>query len=119
MENTFDDVSSRVGDSFSELRDELAQRTQEIRDAIHSFVDERPLAAVGIAFGVGYIVSGALFSRTTMRLASFGGRFLVGNALRQLVLGVGGGLLATTLGGRHDGHAHEERGGNGSENRQI
>lgn len=118
MENRFDDVTSRVGDSITELRDELAQRTQQIRDAIHSFVDERPLAAVGIAFGVGYLVSGALFSRATMKVAGVGGRFLVGNALRQLVLGVGGGLLASTLGGREDGQARAER-GNGNENRQI
>jgi hypothetical protein len=117
MENTFDEVTSRANDSFTELREELSQRTQEIRDKMHNFVDERPLAAVGVAFGVGYLLSGALFSRATMKVAGMGGRFFLGNALRQLVLGVGGGLLADTLGRHEDGHAHES--GNGNQNRHI
>lgn len=43
--------------------DELEQRVQSTRDRVHDFnehavqfIQERPAAALGIAFGVGYIV---------------------------------------------------------------
>lgn len=100
MDNRFDDVASRVGDNMSVMRDELAQRAEEIRAAVHDYVDRQPLVSVGVAFGIGYLLSGALFSRATMRVARFGGRFFLGNALRQLALGAGSGLLASALGER-------------------
>lgn len=99
MENTFDDVKNRVGDNYDEIRQELSQRTQEIRDAVNGYVDEHPLTAVGIAFGVGYLLSGALFSRATMKVATVGGRFVVGSFLKNLIAGVGPGMLFGSLGG--------------------
>jgi hypothetical protein len=95
METPSPDVGTQVGDSINQLRDRLVGRTQEIRDAVDSFVEERPLASVGIAFGVGYLLSGALFSRTTFRVAHLGARVAFGGLLRQLVLGTGAALLAT------------------------
>jgi ElaB/YqjD/DUF883 family membrane-anchored ribosome-binding protein len=116
MNNTLDEARDRVGDNFNELRDELTQRTQEIRDTVYGYVDEHPLAAVGIAFGVGYLLSGALFSRTTFKVASLGGRFVLGGVLKNLVAGIGPGML---FGG---GEGREEMGsrpstGNGNANR--
>jgi hypothetical protein len=100
MENTIDDVTKRVGENFEEIRDQLSERTQELRETVGNFVDEQPLAAVGIAFGVGYLLSGALFSRTTFKAASIGGKFVLGGFLKQLVGGIGPGILAAALSGR-------------------
>ena len=91
MENTMDDVKQRVGENFEGVREELGERVQEIRDTVNNYVDANPLAAVGIAFGVGYLLSGALFSRTTFKAASIGGRFALGGLLKQLVAGIGPG----------------------------
>jgi hypothetical protein len=118
MENTMDEVHSRVSENFDEVRRELSERTQELRDTIASFVDERPLQAVGIAFAAGYLLSGALFSRTTARIAGLGGRVMVGGLVRQLIAGIGPGmLLAAIMGGR--GAGADETGatpsGNGGE----
>ena len=111
MDKTMDDVKQRVGDNFDEVREELGDRVQEIRDTVTTYVDAHPIASVGIAFGVGYLLSGALFSRTTLKAATIGGRFALGGFLRQLVAGVGPGILAAALGGREDEGAS---GGNGS-----
>lgn len=100
MDNTMDEVKNRVGENFDEMRDGLSERTQEIREAVTGYVDENPLAAVGIAFGVGYLLSGALFSRTTFRAASYGGRFVLGRFVKQLVAGIGPGMLAAMVSGR-------------------
>jgi hypothetical protein len=108
MDKTMDDVKQRVSENFDEVREELGERVQEIRETVTNYVDAHPIAAVSMAFGVGYLLSGALFSRTTFKAASIGGRFALGGFLKQLVAGVGPGILAAALGGRG-----EER-GNGS-----
>ncbi len=124
MENTMDDVRQRVGDNFEQLREELSERTQEIRDTVGNYVDAHPLAAVGIAFGVGYLLSGALFSRTTFKVASIGGRIAFGGLLKQLVVGIGPGMLLAALGDRGRGaeqsqqeqEQEQQSGGNGNRN---
>jgi ElaB/YqjD/DUF883 family membrane-anchored ribosome-binding protein len=93
MENDLRDVTRRLGDNFDEIRHEVGQRTQEIREYINSLVAEQPLAAVGIAFGVGYLLSGALVSRTTFRVARLGGRVVLGELVKQLFAGVGPAVL--------------------------
>ncbi len=99
MENTMDDVKQRVSENFDEVREELGERVQEIRDTINNYVDAHPLASVGIAFGVGYLLSGALFSRTTFKAATLGGRFALGGLFKQLVAGIGPGILAAAISG--------------------
>jgi hypothetical protein len=93
MENDLKDVTRRVGDNFDEIRQQVGQRTQEVRDYVNSLVAEQPLVAVGIAFGVGYLLSGALVSRTTFRVARVGGRVVFGEFLKQLFAGIGPGVL--------------------------
>ncbi len=100
MENSMDDASRRIGDNLAELREEIGGKTRELRDAVGSYVDEHPVAALGIAFGVGYLLSGALFSRTSLRVATLGARVAVGGLVKQLFAGVAPGmLLAQFLGG--------------------
>jgi len=107
METNRDDVTRRVGEEFDAIRQELSQRTKEIRDAVAEFVDERPIQSVAIAFAVGYLLSGALISRTTLRVAHLGARFAIGAFLKPLVAGVAPGmLLASLFGDKVDAAAH-------------
>ncbi len=85
MDKTINEAAGRVADQVDTIRSELAHRRDELRQALHEFVEANPLAAVGIAFGVGYLASGALFSRSTMRVAMMGGRFVLGGMLKQLI----------------------------------
>jgi hypothetical protein len=114
MEKTMDDVKQRVGENFDEVREELGERVQEVRDTITNFVQAHPLQSVGIAFGVGYLISGALFSRTTFKVASIGGRFALGGFLKQLVAGIGPGILM----GAMSGSKGESKSGNGNKSQQ-
>lgn len=114
MENTMDDVKQRVGENFDEVRQELGERVQEIRDTVNNYVDAHPLASVGIAFGVGYLLSGALFSRTTFKAATLGGRFAIGGLFKQLIAGIGPGLIAAAMGGREEGGRPRGDGSSGS-----
>lgn len=122
METTSNDPSATVAENFDEMRAELGDRVQEIRQTVTNYVDAHPLASIGIAFGVGYLLSGALLSRTTLRAASIGGRFAFGGFLKQLVAGIGPGLIAAALGGQQQHHAGDEPagardGGKGNGNR--
>jgi hypothetical protein len=121
MENGgIEDVTQRLGDNLNELREELGARTADLRAAVGNFVDAKPLTAIGIAFGVGYLLSGALFSRTTLRAATIGGRFAFGGLLKQLVAGIGPGMIIAAMSGgaeQHDGGAsRKSSGGKGNGN---
>jgi hypothetical protein len=87
------EAGARIRQDFSFLRDAVEQPVIELRDAAYGFVDEHPLVAVGAAFGVGFVLAGGLFSRTTARALSFGTRFVVGKLLREALLGAGAGFL--------------------------
>jgi hypothetical protein len=93
MDNPMNEAADRVGANFDELRARVGERTRELQSTVRQFVDENPLGAVGIAFGVGYLLSGALFSRATFKAASLGGRLVVGGLVRTLVAGVGPSLI--------------------------
>jgi hypothetical protein len=67
-------AARRVGESLGELGRALSDRRQGVVEPLAGFIQERPLAAVGIAFGVGYVLAGGLFSRTTGRLLGLGWR---------------------------------------------
>lgn len=117
MENTMDDVEQRVRDDLEDAREALRARVREIRQTVTNYVEAHPLASVGIAFGAGYIVSGALFSRTTFKAASIGGRFALGGLFKQLVAGIAPAILAAALSRRDDDSEGETTGGNGSRDR--
>jgi ElaB/YqjD/DUF883 family membrane-anchored ribosome-binding protein len=94
---TLGEASEQLMGNFTELREMVAERTEELRETVTNFVQERPLASVGIAFGVGYLLSGALYSRTTGRLLGLGSRFLIGALLKQAIAGGGLGALAAMV----------------------
>ena len=92
-------AGERVAADIDQLREAVLQRTGEIRNTVNGFVQEHPYLAVGAAFAAGYVISGALVSRTTGRLLGFGMRFLVGAMVKQAVSGAGLGMIAGNLGG--------------------
>jgi hypothetical protein len=57
------------------------------------------------------LFSGALFSRTTFKAASIGGRFELGGLLKQLVAGIGPGMIAAALGAATRGQSQSGDGG--------
>ena len=118
MENTMDDVKQRVGDNFDE-RARRARRARPGDPRRPSTTTSTPIRSpsVGIAFGVGYLLSGALFSRTTFKAASIGGRFALGGLLKQLVAGIGPGMIAAALGGANRG-AQSQSGDGGNRGQQ-
>jgi hypothetical protein len=95
MENPMNPGADPVAERIAEIRARLDERTRELRARVERFVDANPLGAMAIAFGAGYLLSGALFSRATIRAATVGSRFVLGGLLRQLVAGIGPELMAT------------------------
>ncbi len=76
-----DDPVGGAGDNPGVVR--AARKVGEnVVEPLAGFIQERPLAAVGVAFGVGYLLAGGLFSRTTGRLLGLGWR-LGGMALAK------------------------------------
>ena len=73
---------------FEELhavREHVGERAAELRRTMMTMADEHPLLTVGAAFGIGYLLSGAIYSRTTARLIGVGARFLFGAMLKDAI----------------------------------
>ncbi len=66
----------------------------EMVDTALGFVGEHPLAAVGLAFGVGYLLSAPRAARAAGRVIGIGGRFLLASLARQAISQGGLGILA-------------------------
>jgi hypothetical protein len=73
--------ASDLGSAFSARREELADR-------LGDFMRERPFAAVGAAFGIGYLLGGGLFSRVSARLLGVGLRVGAVALARELLGGL-------------------------------
>jgi hypothetical protein len=56
-----------------------------IFEEVTSWVRQHPLTGLGIAFGVGYLLGGGLFSRTTARLLGVGARVGMSTLARNLI----------------------------------
>jgi hypothetical protein len=87
-EPTMQDVGEHMKQDFAELRAAAERRRDEVLSQVRELVDQHPLAAVGAAFGAGYLLSGALLSRMTFRLALLGARWYAGRMVRDLVQAV-------------------------------
>jgi hypothetical protein len=79
-------AARKVGEGISELGRALSERRDDLAEPMSRFIQERPVAALGIAFGVGYLLGGGLFSKTTARLVGVGWK-LGGMALAKELLG--------------------------------
>lgn len=79
------EATAHMRDDVQQLREAAERRGDEVIEQVRSLVDEHPLAAVGAAFGLGYLLSGALVSRTTLRFAVLGARWYAGRMMRDLV----------------------------------
>jgi ElaB/YqjD/DUF883 family membrane-anchored ribosome-binding protein len=80
------DAAKKVSQGLGELTRALNDGRQNIVEPMSQFIQEKPLAAIGVAFGVGYVLGGGLFTRTTGRLLGLGWR-LGGMALAKNLLG--------------------------------
>lgn len=87
------EVRERMREDFSLLGEALRRETSGLRESALALVNQHPYAAMGAAFGVGYLLAGGLFSRATARTLSFGTRFLVGKLLRTALMGAGTSFL--------------------------
>lgn len=87
------EVGDRLRDDIGMIREAVERETSQLRETALGFVKEHPFYAVGAAFGVGFVLSGGLFSKATARTLSFGTRFLLGRFMKQLIAGAGAGML--------------------------
>jgi hypothetical protein len=68
---------------------EARSRVKDWSSALNAELKRRPVRTLSIALGAGYLLGGGLFSRLTLRLASFGLRFAVPIGLQLLADDVG------------------------------
>ena len=94
-EPALEEVSEQV--DLGELGRAARARSAQLVEQVTAFVDEHPYASIGMAFGVGYLLSGALLSRATLKALGFGGRVFAGGLLKQLLAGGALGFLAPVL----------------------
>jgi hypothetical protein len=87
------EVGDKVREDFDMFREAVQRETAEIRHTANQFIQEHPFYAVGAAFGVGFLLSGGLFSKATAKTLKFGTRFLMGKLIRNLIAGAGAGFM--------------------------
>ncbi len=56
-------ATGRAEEKLKVSRDKVEQRAGEVGDEVTSYVQQHPLAAIGIAFGAGLLVAALLRSR--------------------------------------------------------
>src|SRR5687767_11349796 len=71
---TIGDASRRLRGDLGDLFTAFTRSRDDLSDRIGGFVRERPIASVAIAFGIGYVLAGGVFSRATSRLLAIGMR---------------------------------------------
>src|SRR5690349_5106417 len=94
---TLGEVSGRMREDLQKLREAIEQQTSQPRSNLVGLANQRPFATVAAALGVGFILSGGLFSRTTARAIAFGGRWLLSALVRQAVAAEGMSFLSPWL----------------------
>jgi hypothetical protein len=86
------EMRDKMREDLNLLRDTVQRESREYLSNARAWVEQHPYAAVGAAFGAGFLLAGGLFSRTTARALGFGTRFLIGRLMRQLIAGAGAGM---------------------------
>lgn len=91
MENTSDRATGATdevmggGDDFKSMMETVQQRGSEMLETGKQWVTEHPLAAIGAAFGVGFVLAGGLVSKTTLRVLKLGARLYFRRFVGDLV----------------------------------
>jgi hypothetical protein len=62
------EATRKIGEGLTELARALSAQRAELAEPVSKFLSDRPLASLGIAFGVGYVLAGGLWSRVTSRM---------------------------------------------------
>src|SRR5689334_9099145 len=106
---TLDEAGDQLRGDLEMMRHAVAERTEQIRQTVHTLANEHPFATVGVAFGVGYLLAGGLYSKTTARLLGLGGRFLMGAAVRSVIASGGLGVLGSLLAGEQPSNSSANR----------
>ena len=79
-----------------------ARRRSSELVALERYVEQHPVGTVVAAFGVGYVLAGALFSKATARALGLGLRFA------SPILLQGFGEQAGFMTGKRNSHQHEK-----------
>ena len=79
------EAAQHIARDFDELREAAERRGEAALVELRALVDRHPLASLGVAFGTGYLLSGAILSRLTLRLAAMGARFYAGRLLHDML----------------------------------
>ena len=91
MENTNDTAATafeggeRSADDLKSMMETVQQRGSEMLEVGKAWVTEHPLAAIGAAFGVGFVLAGGLVSKTTLRVLKLGARLYFRRFVSDLV----------------------------------
>lgn len=91
MEHTNDpgsasfDADGPRTDDIRRLAETVQQRGGELYEMSRKWVSEHPMAAVGAAFGVGFVLAGGLVSKATLRIAMMGARLYFRRFVGDLV----------------------------------
>ena len=96
-DDTLRGQGKKIEQDVSHFGRTVEKRGSELLDNAFSFVREHPYAAVGGAFAVGWLLSGALFSRSTAKLVGIGARFAAGALVKQALAGGMLGFLAPVV----------------------
>jgi hypothetical protein len=100
------------------LKSEIAAKGQEYLGKAAEFARERPHVAVGIAFGVGWLLGNGLSPKLLMGAARIGWRAVLGGALAGSgIAGVVSGAMGERPGGEPagaDSRAEHAAGGSGA-----
>lgn len=83
---TLGDASRRLRHDLGDFFGAFTRSKEGLSSQLGSFVRERPIASVAIAFGIGYVLGGGLLSRATSRLLGVGAR-MAGLALARNLMG--------------------------------
>lgn len=85
-------VLGSVGSGFNEAADAAAEAT-----GLKPMVEKHPYAMVAAAFGVGYVLAGALFSPLTRRLVGLGIKAVMLPQVQNRLFDVAEGALDSML----------------------
>jgi hypothetical protein len=77
------ELGEKVKSDLHELRGVAEKRKDELFGELRALVGRHPFASVGAAFGAGYVLSGALLSRTTARAVRLGLRIYLGRLIKS------------------------------------